>query len=53
MARQVIWTERAQKERIAIFKYWNNRNGSTIFSLKLYVLITIVRSKLSYLSELQ
>ena len=39
MARQVVWTERAQKERIAIFKYWNNRNGSTIFSLKLYVLI--------------
>lgn len=39
MARQVIWTDRAQKERIAIFKYWNKRNESSIYSLKLYKLI--------------
>ena len=39
MARQVIWTDRAQKERIAIFKYWNKRNESSIYRLKLYKLI--------------
>ena len=39
MARQVIWTDRAQKERITIFKYWNKRNESSIYSLKLYKLI--------------
>lgn len=36
MARQIIWTERAQKERIAIFSFWNNRNKSVIYSKKLY-----------------
>jgi len=35
MARQVIWTERAQKDRIAIFVYWNKRNESFINSKKL------------------
>ena len=39
MDRQIIWTERAQKERIAIFTYWNNRNESFIYSKKLNVLI--------------
>lgn len=39
MARRVIWTERAQKERIAIFDYWNKRNKSFIFSRKLNELI--------------
>ena len=39
MVRQIIWVERAQKERIEIFKYWNNRNGSFIFSKKLNELI--------------
>ena len=39
MARHVIWTERAQKERITIFTYWNNRNESTIYSKKLNELI--------------
>ena len=39
MVRQIIWVERAQKERIEIFKYWNNRNGSFIVSKKLNELI--------------
>ena len=36
MARQVIWTERAQKDRIAIFTYWNKRNESFVYSKKLH-----------------
>ncbi len=40
MVRRVIWTERAQKERIAIFDYWNKRNKSFIFSRKLNELIS-------------
>jgi toxin YoeB len=39
MAKQIIWTDRAQKERIAIFSYWNLRNGSNLFSRKLNELI--------------
>ena len=39
MARQIIWTERAQRERIAIFTFWNERNQSFIFSKKLNRLI--------------
>ena len=35
MARQVIWTERAQKDRIAIFIYCNKRNESFSYSKKL------------------
>jgi toxin YoeB len=39
MAKQIIWTDRAQKERIAIFSYWNLHNGSNLFSRKLNELI--------------
>jgi toxin YoeB len=39
MVRQVIWSEKAQKDRITIFTYWNNRNGSFIYSKKLNELI--------------
>jgi addiction module RelE/StbE family toxin len=39
MVRQVIWAERAQKERIVIFTYWNNRNESFTYSKKLNELI--------------
>jgi len=35
MVRHVIWSEKAQKDRIAIFTYWNNRNESFIYSKKL------------------
>ena len=39
MARQIIWTENAQKERIAIFTFWNNRTKSFSYSRKLHELI--------------
>jgi toxin YoeB len=39
MARIVIWTERVQKERIAILTYWNDRNKSVEYSKKLNRLI--------------
>lgn len=35
----LIWTERAQKERIEIFTFWNNRNKSSFFSKRLNSLI--------------
>lgn len=39
MARQIVWTERAQKERIEILTFWNNHNKSTSYSKKLNNLI--------------
>lgn len=39
MARQIIWTENAQKERIAIFTFWNDHNKSFSYSRKLHELI--------------
>ncbi|MCD9856038.1 type II toxin-antitoxin system RelE/ParE family toxin [Epilithonimonas sp. JDS] len=34
-AREVIWSFRAKKDKREIFKYWNLRNKSTIYSRKL------------------
>jgi len=39
MVRQIIWTERAQKERIEILTFWNNRNKSVVYSKKLNALL--------------
>ena len=39
MVRVVIWTNRAQKERIEILNYWNDRNKSIEYSKKLNRLI--------------
>ena len=39
MARQIIWTERAQKDRIEILTFWNYHNKSSAYSKKLYGLI--------------
>ena len=36
MAWQIIWSARAQKDRENIFQFWNDHNGSTNFSQKLY-----------------
>ena len=33
MVRQVIWTERAQKDRIVIFTYCNDYNKSVVYSI--------------------
>lgn len=39
MVRQIVWTERAQKERIEILTFWNNHNKSNSYSKKLNNLI--------------
>jgi toxin YoeB len=39
MARQIIWTERAQKERKEIFTFWSTHNKSPFYSRKLNELI--------------
>ena len=39
MAKQIIWSRRAQNELIEIFEYWINRNKSNTFSTKLNSLI--------------
>ena len=35
MARQIVWTENAQRERLAVLRYWLDRNGSGAYSRKL------------------
>jgi plasmid stabilization system protein ParE len=35
MAKKIIWSKRALKERFELFDYWNKRNKSTRYSLKL------------------
>jgi toxin YoeB len=35
MAKQIIWSKRAQADRKKIFRYWNKRNESNIYSKKL------------------
>jgi toxin YoeB len=35
MARKIIWTTRAQSNRLKIFEYWNNRNKSNTYSRRL------------------
>lgn len=39
MAKQIIWSLRAQNDRKEIFEYWNNCNNSTSYSKKLNRLI--------------
>lgn len=36
MARQIVWTPPAEKDRKDILAYWLNRNGSPTYSLKLF-----------------
>lgn len=35
MVRRIVWVLKAQKDRIQILSYWNNRNKSNTFSRKL------------------
>ena len=37
--RKVVWTETAIRQRREIFKYWNERNQSKLYSKKLLSLI--------------
>lgn len=47
MAKQVVWSPRAQKDRKNILNYWRQRNGSTTYSRKLNFLfkeaVSIIR----------
>lgn len=36
MAREIIWSEKAQEDRIQILKYWIKRNQSHTYSQKLF-----------------
>lgn len=35
MARQIVWSANAQRERMEILRYWAEHNGSTRYSAKL------------------
>jgi toxin YoeB len=35
MAKQIVWTKRAESDRLKILKYWINRNKSKTYSKKL------------------
>jgi toxin YoeB len=35
MAKEIRWSVRADRDRIAILEYWANRNKSTVYSNKL------------------
>ncbi|MDP2454521.1 MULTISPECIES: type II toxin-antitoxin system RelE/ParE family toxin [unclassified Kaistella] len=48
MVRTIIWTEKAKKELFEILKYWNNRNKSKSFSLRLN---NLVEEQLSLITE--
>ena len=39
MVRSIVWTEKAEKELMDILSYWNNRNKSKSFSVRLNNLI--------------
>lgn len=38
MAKQIIWSLKAQEDRKDILNYWRKRNGSTAYSKKLHFL---------------
>ncbi len=48
MAKKIIWTKKAQQERIDILSYWIENNKSKTFSIKLNKLFV---NKLKLLSE--
>lgn len=39
MALQIEWTNTAEQDLNEVLEYWNERNGSKLFSVKLYELI--------------
>ena len=39
MAKRIVWSARARKELIEILKYWDSRNKSKVYSIKLNKLI--------------
>ena len=51
MARQVIWSKSSLLLLQDIVKYWNNRNGTTTYSEKLYSLFQITLQQLAKYPE--
>ena len=47
MVRKIIWSQRSQIDRKEIFDYWNNRNKSKAYSIKLRRLIKEASLKLA------
>lgn len=39
MVEKVIWSSKARRELIDILEYWNNRNKSSTYSIKLNTLV--------------
>ena len=39
MALKIVWTENAETHLEAILSYWSERNGSSLFSKKLYYML--------------
>ena len=35
MVRKIVWSKKANSDRKSIYKYWNKRNRSTVYSKKL------------------
>ena len=52
MAKQVIWTLRAQNDRKAIFEYWIARNKSKSYSVKLNILFEEASKFISHYPEI-
>jgi|SRR6185312_6520957 len=38
MVKKIVWSLRARNDRKDIFKYWNQRNKSKLYSIKLNIL---------------
>ena len=47
MAKEIRWSVRADQDRIEIFKYWNKRNKSVSYSIKLNKLFIASLEKLA------
>ncbi|CAH8284397.1 toxin YoeB [Mariniflexile fucanivorans] len=38
MVKEIVWSAKAQQDRKDIFEYWNHRNKSKLYSIKLNIL---------------
>lgn len=52
MAPRIIWSQKAQADRKAIFKYWNKRNKSNNYSKKLNTLFKVAIKLISEYPEI-
>ncbi len=51
MAKKIIWSRNAQNDRKEILAYWNNRNKSTFYSIKLNTLFNEAAELISKYSK--